>query len=542
TMQDSRYKNITVRMLLNHSSALPGTDYTNGFASAADPNFLEGFMKYLANSNLKDDPGVLSVYCNDGFTLAEVLIEKVSGQSYAEYVSKNIFTKADMKNSSCYFKPGNPNIALKYNNDNGSAFPAEYVNLMGTGGISSTAVDLCEFGNALLTNKIMTSESFAEYTSPQYATETVPAGMTPITSYGLGWDMINVAAFEEQGIHVLSKNGGTLQFNSQLYVLPEQGLSVAVIFAGVADTASINNAITQALLEEKGVLPGSETKEVTKPGSAAIPDQLLSFAGYYGASGSIIKVEFDKQSNTLNYKQFNGTEFVSTGVYPYMDDGYFYLPSGNRMSFSESFGKKLMLQSLPTGNYGIVVGQQIGQATNSVDGSAFTNKHWLPINFSATDLSPLAVATGSISDLPGFIYVSGDESFTPYALKDANSAAMTLPYARDLVEPRITEVDGKKQLTVMSYICMNAQDVSSLQNGETISITKANENQIKKLDAAGTFGVTLPEGGRMIVYAPDFTVSYDTLFSGSESVPVTAGSYVLFIGNDGDTFSYQYSF
>lgn len=542
TMQDSRYKNITVRMLLNHSSALPGTDYTNGFASAADPNFLEGFMKYLANSNLKYDPGVVSVYCNDGFTLAEVLIEKVSGQSYAEYVSKNIFTKANMKNSSCYFKPGNPNIALKYNNDDGSALPAEYVNLMGTGGISSTAVDLCEFGNALLANKIMTRESFAEYTSPQYAAETVPSGMTPITSYGLGWDMVNVAAFEEQGIHVLSKNGGTLQFNSQLYVLPEQKLSVAVIFAGVADTASISNTITQALLEEKGVLPGSETKEVTKPGVAAIPDQLLNFAGYYGASGSIIKVEFDKQSNTMNYKQFNGTEFVSTGVYPYMDDGYFYLPSGNRMSFSESFDKKLMLQSMPTGNYAIVVGQQIGQVTNPVDGSAFANKHWLPINFSATDLSPLAVATGSISDLPGFIYVSGDKSFTPYALKDANSAAMTLPYARDLVEPRITEVDGKKQLTVMSYICMNAQDVSSLQNGETISIAKANENQVKKLDAAGTFKANLPEGGRMIIYAPDLTVSYDTLFSGSESVAVAAGSYVLFIGNEGDTFSYQYSF
>ena len=175
---------------------------------------------------------MVSVYCNDGFTLAQVLIEKVTGQSYAEYVNKNIFTKANMKNSSCYFKPGNPNIALKYNNDDGSALPAEYVNLMGTGGISATAVDLCEFGNALLSNKIMSKESFAEYTSPQYATETVPSGTTPITSYGLGWDMINVAEFAKQGVQVLSKNGGTLQFNSQLYVLPEQGLSVAVIFAG----------------------------------------------------------------------------------------------------------------------------------------------------------------------------------------------------------------------------------------------------------------------------------------------------------------------
>jgi CubicO group peptidase (beta-lactamase class C family) len=228
TMQDSRYKNITVRMLLNHSSGLPGTDIYNGFAAAEDPDFLTNFMVYLANSNLKDDPGVVSVYCNDGFTLAEVLIEKVSGQSYAEYLNQHIFSKSGMEDSSCYFKPDNPNIALKYNNDDGSALPAEYVNLMGTGGISATAADLCRFGNALLTNKIMTAESFSEYTSPQYAPETVPAG-TPITNYGLGWDMVSVADFAEQGIQVLSKNGGTLQFNSQLYVLPEQGLAVAVI-------------------------------------------------------------------------------------------------------------------------------------------------------------------------------------------------------------------------------------------------------------------------------------------------------------------------
>lgn len=540
TMKDERYKNITVRMLLNHSSGLPGTDYTNGFASAEDPKFLETFMTYLANSNLKDDPGVVSVYCNDGFTLAEVLIEKISGQTYADYVNKNIFSKADMGNSSCNFKEGNPNIALKYNNEDGSALPAEYVNLMGTGGISSTAADLCRFGNALLTNKIMSAESFAEYTSPQYASETVPSDTTPITSYGLGWDMINVAEFAEQGIQVLSKNGGTLQFNSQLYVIPEQRLSVAVIFAGTADTATITNTITQALIEEKGVVLSKDTAESTIAKAAPIPDQLMSFAGYYGASGGIIKVEFDKQNGNLNFKKFNGTAFVSEGSYPYMDDGYFYLPSGNRLSFSDSFGKKLILQTLPTEDYSIVVGEGIN-AANPTDTNNFANKWWLPTNFTAIDLSPFAVTTGSIPDLPGYIYLGGDGSFTPYPLIDANTAVMTMAYARDQVEPRITESNGKKVLSVMSYSFMDAKDVASLKTGETISITKTNENQVRKLDAEGTFAVTLPEGGRMILYTPDFTVSYDTLYSGSERVPVAAGSYVLFIGNEGSAFAYEYT-
>jgi len=539
TMQDSRYKNITVRMLLNHSSGLPGTDIYNGFATAVDPDFLANFMVYLANSSLKDDPGVVSVYCNDGFTLAEVLIEKVSGQSYSEYLNQNIFSKSGMEDSSCYFKPDNPNIALKYSNDDGSALPAEYVNLMGTGGISSTAADLCRFGNVLLTNKIMSAESFSEYTSPQYGPETVPSG-TPITNYGLGWDMVAVADFAEQGIQVLSKNGGTLQFNSQLYVMPEQGLSVAVIFAGTADTAAVSNAITQALLEEKGALPGSETSAAAAPKPAAIPDQLGSFAGYYGANGSTIKVEFDRQNNTLDYKKFNGSEFVSAGTYPYMDDGYFYLPSGNRISFSSSFGQKLILQTLPTADYSLVVGQEI-TSVNPVDTQNFANKWWIPTNFSAIDLNTFVAATGSIPDLPGFIYFGGDDTFTPYRLKDGNTAEMILPYARDLVEPRISEVNGKKVLNMMSYTFIDAQDVTGLGKDETISIVKANENQVRKLDADGTFGVTMPEGGRVIIFAPDFMLSYDSLYATAESVPVTAGSYVLFIGNEGDSFPYEYT-
>ncbi len=538
-MQDARYKDITVRMLLNHSSGLPGTDYTDGFATKKDPDFLVMFMNYLANSNLKDDPGVVSVYCNDGFTLAEVLIERVSGQSYADYMKAQIFSKANMDNSSCNFTADNTNIALKYNNEDGTAFPAEYVNLMGTGGISSTAADLCRFGDALLNKKIISKESLAESMNPQYASETVPAGK-PITSYGLGWDMVNVPEFADQGIQVLSKNGGTLQFNSQLYVLPKEGLSVALIFAGSADTADITNKITETLLEEKEIIQNSETKLTTTAKTAQIPDQLMSFAGYYGANGSTIKIEFNKEKGLLDYQEFNGTQFVSTGNYTYQDDGYFYLSSGNRMSFSNSFGKKLILQSLPTSDYSIVVAEAI-TATNPVDTQNFANKWWIPTNFKATDLNTFAAATGNIADLPGFIYFGGDGAFTPYPLKDANTAVMTLAYARDLVEPRITEVNGKKVLSAMSYTFMDANDVPILQNGEVINILAANQNQIRKLDKNGTFSATLPEGSRLIIYDANFTVVYDSLLSNKKKTSVTAGSYLLFIGNEGDSLEYTYT-
>lgn len=540
TMQDSRYQDITVRMLLNHSSGLPGTFMPNGFATAKDNEFLANFMDYLANSTLKDDPGVVSVYCNDGFTLAEVLIEKMSGQSYSDYLNQNIFAKAGMSDSSCSFAEGNANIALQYSNDDGLALPSEIINLMGTGGISSTAADLCRFGNALLSDKLMTVETFTEYTSPQYAKETVPAG-TPITNYGLGWDMVDVATFAEQDVHVISKNGGTLQFNSQLYVIPEENISIALIFSGIADVTGVAKIITQTMLEEKGVIQAEATKDIKATSAPSIPSEILGFTGYYGTSGSTIKIEFNLENNTLDYKNFDGKSFVTAGSYPYLGDGYFDMQNDYQISFSESFGKKLMLQSMNSGDYSLVIAEDIA-ANNPVNTSRFEGKAWIPVSLSAIDLYAFSAITGSLPELPGYIYYGSDGGYTPYPLKDETTGFMNLAYARDLVEPVIKEENGKTTMTAMGYTLLEVATVPSLQNGEKISIGGAGENTVRKLDADGSFGITLPEGGRVVIYDSALAVVYDTMYAAIEDVPVTAGSYVMFIGNDGDQFEYQYRF
>ncbi len=539
TMQDSRYKGITVRMLLNHSSAMPGTYVYNGFASGVDSTYLKNFMKYLSESNLKGDPGVLSVYCNDGFTLAEALIEKISGQTYAEYL-QNIFNKADMTNTSCYFKEGSSNVAKKYHNEDGSAYPLEYVNIMGSGGISSTAVDLCKFSQALLTNQIMSQKSFTEYTSAQYASETVPSG-TPYTNYGLGWDMVSVADFVPQGVKVLSKNGGTLEFTSQLYIVPEENLSVAVIFAGAADTAKIATKITQALLEEKGIIKKSEEALKLIPKNATIPDKILSFAGYYGDSGNIIKAEFDQENGALVYKKFNQGEFITTETYPYKEDGYFYSPTGMRMSFSESFGKKLIVAYLPKTDTSIVIGENIAAVSQTVDASKFIEKQWLPINLSAIDLSTITVKTGIVSELPGYIYLGVEDTYTLYGLKDENTGIMVFPYARDLLEFKITEQNGKNVLTFSGYILMDAADVPVIQIGEKISIDQDNQNECRRFEKDGIFKGVLSKAGRIIIFSPDLKVKYDSLLNGVKEVAVSSGSYVIFIGNSGDSFEFEYS-
>lgn len=78
TMADARYRGITVRMLLNHSSGLPGSTFCFGFAPDAPMHGL--LLDSMKRSALKHDPGAMSMYCSDGFTLAEIVVERVAGR------------------------------------------------------------------------------------------------------------------------------------------------------------------------------------------------------------------------------------------------------------------------------------------------------------------------------------------------------------------------------------------------------------------------------------------------------------------------------
>jgi hypothetical protein len=94
----------------------------------------------------------------------------------------------------------------------------------------------------------------------------------------------------------------------------------------------------------------------------------------------------------------------------------------------------------------------------------------------------------------------------------------------------------------MGYVFLDVAEIPVLASDERIRIEKAGENVVRKLDADGSFSVTLPEGGRLVVYDPALTVLADTMYAAIEEVPVTTGSYLMFIGNEGDEFVYQYSF
>jgi hypothetical protein len=112
-MEDPRYKDITVRMLLDHSSGLPGTTTANNVGYAVNPSFYKDTLETLSHSHLKAAPGDFAPYCNDGFTLAEMLVARVkhynngrpyilAGHSQGSNILINLMAQYMKKNPDVY--------------------------------------------------------------------------------------------------------------------------------------------------------------------------------------------------------------------------------------------------------------------------------------------------------------------------------------------------------------------------------------------------------------------------------------------------------
>jgi CubicO group peptidase (beta-lactamase class C family) len=99
-LKDERYKQITVRHLLNHTSGL-GFIEENPFERKADydPGALERHIRALENLTLNSAPGEKYEYSNEGFDILGDIIAKVSKSTYEDYIERHILKPLKMKNS-----------------------------------------------------------------------------------------------------------------------------------------------------------------------------------------------------------------------------------------------------------------------------------------------------------------------------------------------------------------------------------------------------------------------------------------------------------
>jgi CubicO group peptidase (beta-lactamase class C family) len=540
-MADPRYKDITVRMLLNHTSGLPGTSYANVMGYKFHTEVDKELIEKLKTANLKHTPNEMAIYCNDGFTLAEMIIERVSGESYIGFLEERIFKPLSMKHSGLSIgeQKGKAEIAGYYAPNTGKHYPAEVLSVYGAGGLSMSAEDLCRFGDSFSGKgkKILSDSSLAEMRKeqPSLFNENVKKEDL-FLPYGLGWDCTNLSEFQKQGIQLLGKGGNTSNFSSFLAIIPEKRISVAVTLSGLSSAATdavIN--IIKALLEEKGIMK-TESPLASKPVvSEKIPDTLSADQGLWIGGEGLARFNFDRVNNTITISSVKGVKETPRVVLIY-NQGFFYDQLGAKYGLLEVKGKEYFI------SYQMVSGILLQKALPEGEGEVrqlkidIHNQKWLRRNVKSYEVLESSgsrlVTSSNIDALPGYIDFIGIKK-----VQGPDFAAIAGTALRDQTELFLFEKEGDTWARVSDMILSPVSSAKNAVEGENLLIIgKDGYNKWLNIVKEGVLSFKNPPEGRIILYSPDEAVLYDNIVDSGE-VYVPAGSLMEAAGEVGEIFN-----
>ena len=538
TMMDARFSDITLRMLLNHSSGLPGSTFFFGFEPDSSMHRL--LLDTLKRSRLKHAPGAMSMYCNDGFTLAEMVVEQVTGRKFVAFLGDRVFAPLGMTNTTTSLgESGGANVAEYYEATSGKKYPREVAPVYATGGFSSTAEDLCRFGNSLMagSRNLLSSVSLQELYRSQPAPFT--SGLREGKWYGqIGWDYstrIGSIGGDSKGnadIQVFAKGGNSGFYSANLQILPGEKMVIAMITSGKASADKLTESILAGVLTDRQ--PGGATRPPSQPRvPQAIPAALDRYVGYYASETGTMKMAIDSQRRKLILTTLGGAAPPVALIY---NDGYFFSPpSENRAYFGSRDGIDFIVQ-IPAGLTGgdLVTLQKLEPVLNPQRlQPALRDAVWLMRNAPAAvevlDFN-LLEALKSYEELPGYVDFRGVRR-----IERPDFAAMAATALRDQSDLEFIEGKGGGLLRTGHYLWSPARTAGRLPVApSTVTIGADGFNEWRAVDAGGVLNFTLPAKGRVIVVTPDATL-YDSIVDRG-AVYAPTGSYVFFAGAAGDSF------
>jgi len=555
-MADPRYRDITVRMLLNHSSGLMGSTFDSALLfDDSDPSATDQLLERLSTQRLKADPGAYSVYCNDGFTLAELVVESVSGMDFMDYVDRYILEPADLEST---FAPASDfdtdRLARIYQGTDTRALPRDCLNAVGAGGMYASASDLAAFGGALTDTTLLSQSSLDAMAYPEYSRGIWPEDTLDALSFGLGWDAVEWFPFSQSGIQALVKGGDTLYYHAGLIVIPEYDMAAAVVSSGGTSTYNELTA-TRLLIDALGAEGVSVDETVpTLPAAspAAMPAALTAYSGWYGATSVQYRVTVSADGHLtlhcLNYPSIPDQIFI------YYSDGTFRDPSGTLLLsfvqekngetylYQKAFSTLPGLGTLPVSNYAAVklpdnaVSAEVQAAWDKVQAM-----NVLPLTEKYTSQVYLSMGNADTGEAPELIpgYLGAAR------IADAQSALYVpqLPGVggRDGQDLRFYQENGVTYFTANNSLYMDAAAAPVLFTGAGWSYSTIQDNGYARWyhvgSAAGkTMTVHAAGTGGFWVYDAQGQVVASSVLWGDTSAILPTGGLVVFAGDPGARF------
>jgi CubicO group peptidase (beta-lactamase class C family) len=514
-MADPRYRDITVRMLLNHSAGLPGQTLFGGFTGEAPyEDYPENVLKAQAVQRLKHEPGYAVIYTNDGFSLLEVLIRRVTGLSFAEFVQRDIFNPLRMERSrmmTSLFAQGSfarPDLVDDYS-------PADFINLRGTGGVFMSIRDFAHFaGSFLAEGRLLSAASLTAMAQDQTEGTASPLESDAFR-FGLGWDSVRQPSFASLGITGWQKGGDLGFYGATMIVLPEEGLAAVVTGATNFNSGTANDIAEEVLLAalvEKGRIPRIPEKLPLAAAIAEAPDlrERAQAAGFYVSMPfTLYKASFDRQG-TLDIMADAGGEWVQVhaGLTKRVDGWYSKDGYPVSVRFVSSDGRKFFAIRYPYGR-GIAVNtlpmaQKLDAAAEP--GEAWKQRLGHPWLLSSDIPEAIDLVSGHVPTITpkihplvaGYLSVDGNDGTQLVMPVSDDTAAMFLvtppAMGRDTKDLVATQLDGTDYLRLGAELYRNSRTVPALSQGTSdilqgTETAAASAGEWRRLPAAGTLHI-----------------------------------------------------
>lgn len=226
-LDDERYKTITIRQMLSHTSGIPDTVNYNWDKPEYDAGALERFVRSIADQKLVFAPGEKFAYSNTAYEILGDVIAKVSGESFEDYVQHNILTPLGMKDSTLLVREANPQLLtsphLMENNKVvvSKVFPYNRAHSPSST-LYSSIEDMSRWAIANLNRGELDGKRILKH-------DTVDSMWRPVAD-ALGMkEGISWFTTEKQGHRFVLHSGGDVGFESLLVLAPEDDVAVVAM-------------------------------------------------------------------------------------------------------------------------------------------------------------------------------------------------------------------------------------------------------------------------------------------------------------------------
>jgi CubicO group peptidase (beta-lactamase class C family) len=224
---------VTLLHLLTHTSGIAddadeeaGEKYEDLFVSTPNYSIVEtrDFLPQFARKEPLNPPGVECRYCNVGYILAGLALEKVTGVPYRQYVFDEVFTRAGMNDSGFYDRrDAAPRVAEGWDRDASGNWLSNIYSYppIGSpdGGAHVTAPDLVRFIQAVRNGELLDKEHTEEFFVPQ-----VEHDEATWYGFGLEFDMD-----EDGAVRSYFKDGVNVGASGIVRHYVEEGLDIVVL-------------------------------------------------------------------------------------------------------------------------------------------------------------------------------------------------------------------------------------------------------------------------------------------------------------------------